>query len=154
MGTRLGDQAVLGFLGNSREEPGNTSSGRKAAAVRREPRASLAERAPDTLSVQLFRRPAFLCLAPPRPTQPGPGVAAGMAVCSDLSALGLDLRLCVLQVVPCSPLVALGGAEVGSLCPGRGLCVGTWVSWAPGVQCPWSALLWTGLAPRAPARPW
>lgn len=46
-----GALAALGFHSNSREEPGNTSSGRKAAAVRREPRASLAEQAPDTLSV-------------------------------------------------------------------------------------------------------
>lgn len=32
-----GNQAALGFHGNSRAEPGNTSSGRKAAAARREP---------------------------------------------------------------------------------------------------------------------
>lgn len=51
VGTGGGALAALGFHSNSREEPGNTSSGRKAAAVRREPRASLAEQAPDTLSV-------------------------------------------------------------------------------------------------------
>lgn len=51
VGTRRGGPGHSGFHSNGREEPGNTSSGRKPAAAWREPRASLAEQAPDTLSV-------------------------------------------------------------------------------------------------------
>lgn len=42
------EPAALGFRGNNRAGPGNSSSGRKAAA----PGAALAEQAPDALSVQ------------------------------------------------------------------------------------------------------
>lgn len=61
--------AALGFLGNSREEPGNTSSGRKAATAARE-----LEGQPGQAGARhcLCHRPAFLPLAPPCATQFGP----------------------------------------------------------------------------------
>lgn len=67
MGTRLG-WVALGFLGNSREEPGNTGSGRKAAAGAREP-----EGRPGRAGARhrLCHRPVFLPLAPPCATQFG-----------------------------------------------------------------------------------
>ena len=61
---------ALGFRGNSREEPGNASSGRKATAVRREPRARLPEQAPDTLSVRSSGGPGLELLSHCAPSAP------------------------------------------------------------------------------------
>lgn len=62
--------------------------------MRREPRASLAEQAPDTLSVQPI--PAFLPLAPPHTTNLGAGSHWSGCPHSGLSTLGLRLRVSVL----------------------------------------------------------
>lgn len=157
-----GDQAALGFLGNSRAEPGNTSSGRKAAAVRREPRARLAEQAPDTLSVQSFRRPALLRLAPPpfHSTWPEGSGWYGWLFRSQCPGSGPE-GICSTEVVPCSPLVALVGAEVGSLCaqggnsvlargyPGPRECSAPRLP-CPGLACPHTLLPASGDSPQLP----
>lgn len=106
----LAGSGALGSRGNSRAEPGNTSSGRKAAAARREPRAGLAEQAPDTLSVQ----PSG-ALAPgstPR-LQTWAGAAAGLAVFAQTAAPrgGGCGGLCRPSCAPSGPWRHRGGAH-------------------------------------------
>lgn len=143
-----GAQAPLGFHGNSREEPGNTSSGRKAAAERR---ASLFEQAPDTLSVQLSGPagqpgPVFLPLGPPPyASQSGPRAASGKAVFAQTSVTPAP----VLQGwCPGPPQGLLVGQRWGSLrvLPG-GLCVDTlaYPGLPPRLPCP--GLAWLVFSP-------
>ena len=125
VGTRRGGrgspQAALSFHGNSREEPGNTSSGRKATAARRERRASLAEQAPDTLSVQLSGTASLpgLLLCPwlhPHASQSGLRQLLERHLCSDLGAPGLGDT----GVVPWFPGDSWWDRDGLSVCPGWG----------------------------------
>ena len=114
-------QAALSFHGNSREEPGNTSSGRKATAARREQRASLAEQAPDTLSVQLSGTASLpgLLLCPwlrPHASQSGLRQPQGRNLCSDLGAPGLGDT----GVVPWFPGDSWWDRDGLSVCPAWG----------------------------------
>lgn len=126
-GGRGSPQAALSFHGNSREEPGNTSSGRKATAARREQRASLAEQAPDTLSVQLSGTaslPACYCSALGSTSMPvSPGLGSRR---EGVFAQTLAPQAWVIQEWCPGSLETLGGTEMGSLCalPG-GLCIDT-----------------------------
>lgn len=132
-----GNQA-LGFRGNSREEPGNASSGRKAAAVRREPRARLAEQAPDTLSVQSSGGPGLELLSHSAPLPPNVGTGQLLAWlslftsgCPGAGSAGV-LALQDLCPAPPSPSPVRDSwkspGRQGSVCPAWG--GGPWVSWA------------------------
>ena len=121
-----------GFRGNSREEPGS-SSGRKAAAARREPRASPAEQAPDTLSVQPSGG---------RPAAPAPSAAP---LPPGLGACGLGPGL---PWLPCSNRVPRPSGGKPCTPPSRGLLqertgcpVRVSVSVCPGRRPP-TSLLW------------
>ena len=120
-GVRGSPQAALSFHGNSRAEPGNTSSGRKATAARREWRASLAEQAPDTLSVQLSGTASLpgLLLCPwlhPHASQSGLRQPLERGLCSDLGAPGLGDT----GVVPWFPGDSWWDGDGLSVCPGWG----------------------------------
>lgn len=131
---------ALGFLGNSREEPGNTSSGRKAAAEARE-----LEGWPGQAGARhcLCYRPVFLPLGPPCATQFGHKQLLVQLFPSYLSVLGLALRCLSCRICALFPLrgswgslYALHGgcvlAHMGILAPGV-----QWPPGRPGPTLPW-----------------
>lgn len=129
---------ALGFLGNSREEPGNTSSGRKAAAEAREP-----EGRPGQAGARhcLYHRPVLLPLAPPCATQFGHKQLLVRLLSSDLRALRLALSCLLCRSCTCSPPWL-------SVCPAWGRVVAHVGIPAPGEQRPLA-----GLAPHFPGGP-